>query len=128
MSDEAERLLMSLVPAAALDRDQVMFRAGQATARSWLWPAVAAIATTTSIVLAVLLYLTPIHPPTPLPLPMPAPELPAPIVTPEPPPVPVFQAPARRLEEAILRDGLDALGPPEPVFPPPRKLPLYGDI
>jgi hypothetical protein len=127
MSDEAERLLKSLVPTAALDRDEVMFRAGQASGRNWFWPAVAAVSTTTSIVLAVLLYLTPAHPPTP-----PAPPLiqapePTPF-TPEPPPMPVFQAPARRLEEAIMRDGLKALGPPEPVPPAPKQLEITGDI
>lgn len=129
MPDEAERLLMSLVPASALDRDEVMFRAGQASARSWLWPALALLATATSVVLAVMLYLTPGQPPsTPRPVPVPAPAPPAAPVTPKPPPVPVFQAPARRLEEAILRDGLDALGPADPLPPAPKKPLLLGDI
>jgi hypothetical protein len=42
--------------------------------------------------------------------------------------MPVFQAPARRLEAAILRDGLDALGPPEPVPPAPEKHSFNGEI
>src|SRR5258708_838932 len=128
---ELEDALRGLAPRPAeLDRDAIVFRAGQRAARrSWWWPVALAGSTTTAVVLGVLLALRP------------APQVierivyvpveqtaPAPSPIPEPPPTedlasPFLHTPRGRLQEHLLRHGLDGLGEPPPppsrdMFPP----------
>ncbi len=126
MQDETERLLTSLIPTSSLDRDEVMFRAGRASARGWVWPLATLVSTSAAAVLAVVLArggatrapdpredtagsrpaARPIENPS-------APEEPAPLIA------------ARRLEQQVLLHGLEGLGPAAPLPPAPD---FPGDI
>jgi hypothetical protein len=127
-----ERSLRGLAPdPGGLDRDTLLFRAGQAAApRRWLWPTATAVSTAAAIVLGGLLALRPspgervVYVPVPVPVPAPA-------AVPETPPdtgsasedhaPPEELPPHRRLLEHLLRWGLDGLGqPPPPPAPRPR--------
>jgi len=120
--NEIERTLASLVPSASdLDRDALMFRAGQQAAprRSGaFWPAAACVMTLVSVVLGVALQMQP---------------TPAPgsgVVHVDPPktsdaPLPDFEFAALpdnsyfRLRALVLAEGVDALPEPKPGKAPP---------
>jgi hypothetical protein len=131
-----ETALRDLAPAAAvLDRDALLFRAGQAAApRRWFWPAATALSSTAAVVLAVLLACRPtvfVDRVVPVPGEQPAPAGPDPFETLVPQVrVPLRLPPNRQLEENLLDAGLDGLGksppPPSPSFLPPLSL-LPGD-
>jgi hypothetical protein len=125
--------LRSLTPRpAALDRDALLFRAGAAAApRRWLWPAATATSSTAALALALAVLCRP----TPAPVEhvvyvyveRPAPQaLPAPDPGPgeEPPSVPVealgpsARSAHQRLQDSLLRWGLDGLGEPAPLSGP----------
>jgi hypothetical protein len=129
-----ERALGGLAPRPArLDRDALLFRAGQSAApRRWLWPCSTAVATTVAVVLGVLLAVRP--QPTVIERIVPVPALEPTTVekpsaaepAPETPEVPDSWTPRRRLQEHLLRHGLDGLGEfsPEPEPPPRSNIPL----
>src|SRR5215831_14138364 len=78
--------LAALVPVPGrIDRDQLLFRAGQASVRSrpWLWPAATALSAVVAVVLGTVLALRPapatVERVVYLPLHQPAPRLPAPM-------------------------------------------------
>ncbi len=118
----------------ALDRDRLLFQAGRASApRPWLWRATTAASTSAAAVLAALLIFRPAPPaveiervvyvrdqPPPAP-PPPQKDKPPPPAPPEaePPPPPYPWQPATpytRMEDRVLRWGLDGLA--EPALPP----------
>jgi hypothetical protein len=125
-----ESALGNLKPApAALDRDRLMFRAGQAAAgRNWAWPASTAVLFATSLVLAGMLVVRPagtetvrvVYVPAERPAPAPpGPRAPTPPSTPTPPTVqsvalPPASAPYLALREQVVRFGVDSL----PDLPP----------
>jgi hypothetical protein len=125
-----ESALGNLKPApAALDRDRLMFRAGQAAAgRSWAWPASTVVLFATSLVLAGILALRPtgtetvrvVYVPAERPAPAPpAPRAPTPPTTPAPATAeavawPPASAPYLALREQVVRFGVDSL----PDLPP----------
>jgi hypothetical protein len=127
-----ESALRDLAPApVGLDRDAVMFRAGQAAApRRWLWPAVTAVSSAAAVVLAVLLACRPAEVVRYVPAPpsaAPANEEPTPEPNssgPLPARVPGALLTYRQLEQNLLRQGLDGLGeaPPSPDSAPPFPL------
>jgi hypothetical protein len=115
----------------ALDRDRILFQAGRASAgRPWLWLATTAAATLVAAVLAGVLVFRPAPPPVvqivykdpPAPTPAPPPQDQAPPAPPESePPAPSYpwpQTPYGRLQDRVLRWGLDGLGDPPPAAPP----------
>jgi hypothetical protein len=125
-----EDALRDLLPrAASVDRDAVLFRAGQvAGPRRWFWPCATAATSAAAVVLGVLLALRP------------APAVIERVVYVEKPgpdtrertqgadahrspeeytPAPVYYSPQRRLAEHLLRWGLDGLGNPGPDPNPP---------
>ena len=123
--------LASLRPAApTLNRDSLLFNAGLASApRPWFWRVCAAVSTTATAVLALVLVMRP--PPTPVVsivyVPVAAsredqptkPEAPPPPAPPESEPAapPYFSwptTPYARMEERVLRWGLDGLAEPTP--------------
>jgi hypothetical protein len=129
---------------AALDRDQLMFQAGRASARlRWLWPAVAGTASLTAAALALVLVFRPVpvsvveqrvvvirqqappavpaHPETP---PEPWVETSAPVE--DEPPLP--QAEYLRRRQEVLRWGVDMLPPLAPGGPPPAPVLTPGAI
>ena len=136
---EIAAALAALRPAApAVNRDRLLFQAGRASApRPWFWRATTAVAVTTAAVLAAVLIFRPaapanqierivyVHdqPPPPLAAPKedkalsPNPPEPAP---PEPYRRP--QTPYTRLEDKVLRWGLDGLDEPPPPLAPPDTL------
>lgn len=65
--NELERTLEALAPRASrLDREQLMYRAGQASVsprRAWIWPASTAALTVTAVVLGLALLLRPVDEP-----------------------------------------------------------------
>jgi hypothetical protein len=131
---------------AGVDRDAVLFRAGQAAApRRWLWPCATVAASAAAVVLGVLLALRPapevreriVYVPAPAPT---APEhtqgadhraltqpgspqqgADAPRSPDADTSAPVYSSPQRRLEEHLLRWGLDGLGDPGPDPEPPAR-------
>jgi hypothetical protein len=134
-----ESALRDLAPAGvALDRDALMFRAGQAAApHRWFWPAATAVSSSAAVVLAVLLACRPtvhVERIVPGPTDQRAPSSPDPEETsvPSQARAPKPLPPNRRLEERLLRWGLDGLGeapplPPSNPFMPPFSL-TSGDV
>lgn len=109
--NDLERQLRELVPAADLDRDAVLFRAGRDSApRPWGWIGATAVSTAAALFFALR--------PTPAPPASPPPSPPAVRdVEPSAPPPALLAPPVRRLEEELLDHGLDALGRPAPLQP-----------
>jgi hypothetical protein len=130
-----EDALSRLAPRpAALDRDAIFFRAGQAAApRSRVWPGVALLATAAAAVLGVLLTFRPpvvvesvVYVPVPTPAAPSLPESPREPASVPPETLPLRDpGPRRRLEEHLLRCGLDGLEDPGPDPDPP---PLSGEL
>jgi hypothetical protein len=124
-----EAALAGLAPASGtVDRDAVLFRAGQAAAqRGWFWPAWASLSTAAALMFGVLLAMR--TPPSPrveyVYVPRETPEL-----SPEPTPaapVPTFTLPDYlRLQERVMEEGLDALPPSSPIEPLTFPDPLRG--
>jgi hypothetical protein len=117
-----EETLRHLVPAPArLDRDRLLFRAGQRAApRRWFWPVAAVVSTAACAVLAVVLACRPapavveriVYVPEQRPAPVPPPDTGETSLPPRA--VPARLAPRRQLEERLLNQGLDGLGEPPP--------------
>jgi hypothetical protein len=132
--------LTSLKPSAALDRDRLMYRAGRASvSRHLLWPLATGASSALAAVLAVVLLARPAPAPVdrvvyvPVPLPQaPIPEPPgvakdAPAPTDAPPVAlsadPWPATPYARMQDRVLRWGLDGLAePPLPAPDPPQNL------
>jgi hypothetical protein len=127
--------LRALAPQARLDRDALLFRAGAAAAqRPWLWPAATLLSAGVALALGLVLLLRPSPPPQVIervvvvPAERPAPAPPREEM-PEPPPaepyapegLPEPASPYRKVEEHLLRWGLEGLG--EPADPPPAGKP-----
>ena len=129
LNDLAEAL-RRLTPAAALDRDALLYRAGQAAApRRRFWPALALLATTTSAILAAVLLTRPDPEPRVERVIVPV-ERPAapPATEPAPEPATSIEEPTPRrrpahllLQDRLLRFGLPALARPEPEPGAPRR-------
>jgi hypothetical protein len=128
-----EEALRALAPrAAALDRDALMFRAGQAAARrGWGWLLATAASAAAALVLAVVLVTRPEPAPRVVVLKVPLREAaPAPAPVPPAPPYPPGESaiaarepgatPYLRLQDQVSRWGLDGLPdlPPEPPREP----------
>jgi hypothetical protein len=145
---ELQSALKSLTPEPPrLDRDRVIFRAGQAQARRWYWPAAALVSSAVAACLALVLILRPAPPPT---------ErvterivyvkVLEPAIAPAPPAV--TQSPTRepeldgtsgrddqprtnlgyyRLQQLVLRIGLENL-PALPMLPPPAEQPIPAHL
>jgi hypothetical protein len=106
----------------SLDRDALLYRAGQASARGgWLWPLTAAVSTLTAVALGVALASHPgprvVERVVYVPVERPAPEAPRDTsvgepISPEPArPIALHELPPHlRLREQLLRWGLDGLG------------------
>lgn len=122
---------------AALDRDALMFRAGRASApRRWAWPLATVAVSLVALGLGVALLVrqprvverieyvrveVPVPaPPTPETPPVPTPADAPSLVTHEEEAPPLSGV--RRLEDHLLRWGLDGL-PPAPHAPPPKETP-----
>jgi hypothetical protein len=116
----------------ALDRDRLLFRAGRASApRPWFWRAATAVAATAALALAGVLIFRPAPPPVvqvvhirdeapPPPAAPPKDEPPPAPAESEPParPYPWTMTPYTRLEDKLLRWGLDGLPEPTPSAAP----------
>ncbi len=126
---------------ASVDRDAVLFRAGQVAApRRWFWPCATVAASAAAVVLGVLLAMRPgpevrervVY------VKVPAPEKGERTQGADAPrspeqgggtarssdvdvPAPVYSFPQRRLEEHLFRWGLDGLGDPGPDPEPPGR-------
>ena len=130
LNDVAAALTALAPRPPALDRDRILFDAGRASApRPWFWRMTAATTTSCAIVLAAVLIFRPIPvpvdrvvyvqvavqpsqlaPPKEDPIPSPAPAE-------SEPPEPAYSwptTPYTRLEDRLLRWGLDGLGEPSP--------------
>ena len=137
--NEVAVALAALAPhPPALDRDRLLFRAGRASApRPWFWRLSAAVSTMAAVALTAILFLRPV--PTlvervvyvqvkPPPLPAPPKDvditpLPSPESEPSAPAYSWPTTPYTRLEDRLLRWGLDGLGePPSPPAAPPETL------
>jgi hypothetical protein len=127
-----EAALSGLTPSAGrLDRDRVLFRAGQKAApRRWLWPAVAAALVLLSTGLGTALLLRPGAIVVERIVYLKAPPAAKPD---EEPPSAFAEAPPSwsryyQIREAVLTRGLDALPPLEPLppAPPPERHPLLS--
>jgi len=128
--NEVAAALAALVPRpAALDRDRLLFRAGRASApRPWFWRLSAAASTIAAVILAAILLVRP----APMPIervihvqvtsaPIPAPPMEVAVTPPAPlesePQEPAYSwptTPYTRLEDRLLRWGLDGLAEPSP--------------
>jgi hypothetical protein len=127
---ELERTLAGLAPSpAGFDRDRLMFQAGQSAAaprRRWLWPSATAVMTTVAACLGGVLLVRPapeqvvryvhverdpqppvISPDKPVQPEKPAP--PAPVVEPPTAPSTLASHSYWRLQEIVVRHGVDAL-------------------
>lgn len=110
--NDLEQQFRRLAPAADLDRDAILFRAGRASApRPWGWIAATALSTAAAVFLA-------LRPTSPPPAAPPPPPPAVHDVEPSAPPPILLAPPVRRLEEELLDRGLDALGRPAPLQPP----------
>lgn len=137
---EVAAALAALAPRPpALDRDRLLFQAGRASAPPpWLWRLTAAASTTLAAALASAMLLRPTPPPVehtvyvrvepnpPTPPKAEAPPAPVPAES-EPPPAPALYSwpstPYSRLEDRLLRWGLDGLAEPTPASAePPQTL------
>jgi hypothetical protein len=133
-----EAALAALAPApAAVNRDALMFRAGRAAAARGrrLWPLATAVSSAAAAVLSVLLVTRPAPPavekivyqPAPPPaVAEPAPPAPAPGGDDSADPWP--KTPYARLQDRVLRFGLDGLGEPPPPPPPAEGPPPPGGL
>jgi hypothetical protein len=139
LNDVAAALAALAPQPPALDRDRLLFKAGRASApRPWFWRITAATTTSCAVVLAAVLIFRPIPAPTdrvvyvqvavqpPQPEP-PKQEIKTPTVTVESePPEPAYSwptTPYTRLEDRLLRWGLDGLDEPSlPSAAPPETL------
>lgn len=128
-----EQELLRLTPRFSThDRDQILFRAGRASApRSWGWPAAAVAASTVAVVLATVLIVQPppqvVESRVYVPVPQPSPPFERePVVAIEDPgesaEIPAIEGrPAHlRLQDHLLRWGVDGLGRPVPPVPGPN--------
>jgi hypothetical protein len=131
--------LAALAPSCPnLDRDRLLFKAGRASAPgSWFWRLSAAVSTMAAVALAAILFLRPVPTlvervvyveVTPPPIPAPPKDV---DITPPPslesePSAPAYSwptTPYTRLENRLLRWGLDGLAePPSPPAAPPETL------
>ena len=135
LSDVAAALAALAPRQPALDRDRILFRAGRASApRPWFWRLSTATSTIAAVALAAILFLRPtptpvervvyvqvVQPPAKAPPKDKISTPPAPIES-EPPEPPYSWAatPYTRLENQLLRWGLDGLDEPSP---PPHAVP-----
>ncbi len=131
-----EAALRELHPRSdALDRAALMYRAGRASVRGWIWPLATAAATTLAVVFAVLWTTRPeplvveriVYLPVSTSVPEPPVEKP-PESTPPPVPEPLVMQPldsslrgrSLEMEESVLRWGLKGIPPPPPAPPLPE--------
>jgi hypothetical protein len=141
-----EAALAALAPMPGrINRDALLFRAGQASVprRGWAWPAATAVLGLVAAILAAVIVLRPAPAPVERVIVVPAkePALPAPPVdVPSPPPPVVEPTPASpggattaqspmnylQLQQQVLRWGLDGV-PSLPETPPPPVLPVTRD-
>jgi hypothetical protein len=101
-----EKSLAALVPVPGrIDRDQLLFRAGQASvrSRSWVWPTTTALLTVVAAVLGTVLALRPAPAPVERVVYVPVPQSPAPTETPTA--QVVVSAPNARLDSTIEDAG-----------------------
>jgi hypothetical protein len=139
--NDLAKALQSLVPEAPrLDRDRLMFRAGQAQVRRWHWPALALVTSTVAACLGLVLLLKAPPPPVERIVYVKVVE---PAVSPSPPAVPTPPQPAvdmdapsnrddgrpirlayHRLQQLVLRVGLDSLPPLPPPAASEQPMPL----
>jgi hypothetical protein len=142
--DDLENALKALRPAAQLDRDQLMYKAGQTAAsrRGWFWPASTALMTAATAAVVLALVLRPQPAPQErvvfVPMPQEQPPRPLPQKPPsEPPPIVAMQpafpptlgqnsgAQLWHLEQQALRWGVDSLPLPpvaETSYDEPRTI------
>jgi hypothetical protein len=115
--------LRGLVPAVALDRDALMFRAGQESMRRgrWTWPTLAAASWLLTVALGSLLATrAPVEHVVYVEVPK---AEPAPVAAPLPRPAPVVEPSAYlKMRYQVLHDGVDSLPPPPPVPLPVKDL------
>lgn len=127
-----EEALKSLAPApACLDRDQLLFRAGQASSRrrGWVWPAASAVLAAVALTLGALLVFRSAPPPIERIIQVPAPPtqpMDRPLLEDSPSVPDAVTAVPRppgylRLRDEVLRWGADGLPQPAPV--PPTDVP-----
>jgi hypothetical protein len=137
---EVESLLKALAPSAGgLHRDRLLFRAGRASALGpgrWAWPATSAVLAVATVVLSVLLLARPtpaervvVLPAGPVPLPErhnePDSQLSAVDAFISPPNALAVARERQRVEQQLLRWGLDALPAPaaaQPQADPPHQV------
>lgn len=138
-----ELALRELQPQAeALDRSVLMYRAGRASVRGWLWPLATTAATALATVLVVFLVVRPaphvveriVYLPAPSGVPQPPVEKQPESTQPTAPELfvmePLDSSPRRRylqMEESVLRWGLKGI-PPPPSAPPLPKMPTVEQL
>ncbi len=137
--NEVAAALAGLRPSApAIDRDRLLFNAGRASApRPWFWRTTTAAGATAAAVLAAVLIFRPAPPPVevvrvvtvhdqpPAPPTPPKENEPPPAPLEAEPPVPPYPwptTPYTRLEDKVLRWGLDGLAEPTPPAAPPETI------